>query len=217
MAAIPALAAAPPEVAQICAPADRAVAVFPRRTELRGLSRDRFESLLASSRERSAALATDMSPRIVRAAHKTSWTAGILEGETDLIVTNPGPIPAFAPAAPWNPAVVKAKSGSGASSPLAAGVDGRVFARVDFRGTGTVRVFWRLAAKQGTDGRVFPLMLPRVDASELTLDLPAGFEPEIADAVRQGPLETDSARIENGRRPRAVGVFSALLGARRRH
>jgi hypothetical protein len=179
------LGAGPPEVIRVRVPSDSIVKWFPPGTELRGLSGERFETLVDSARdglERQAKLAP---PRLLQARHHARWepTAGLLIGRSELAV-DPSPGGAGALVLhPWTPAIEPGST----TAVVEALADGRTAVRVAGSAPTVVVVGWQLRARPGSRGCGFTLGLPTTETARLVLELPDGWVPEGPPGIRQGP------------------------------
>ena len=176
--------AAPPEVVRVRVPSGRVSAWFPPGTELRGLLRQEFEELARSSRAGWERLDAHVGPRMIGARHEARWVDGVLSGRSEFVIESEGSRPGEVVLDPWSPAVDPARV---VGSPLRARDDGRIVLPIEGEGQSVVSVPWELRARPDSDGRVFALELPRLDATSLTLDLPADLIPEGPEGTRQGP------------------------------
>ncbi|WP_074315495.1 hypothetical protein [Singulisphaera sp. GP187] len=179
------LGAGPPEAVRIRVPAERVGTWFPHGTELRGLSAEQFDALLASARAGYQRLAGGAPARLLQARHSARWNAGLLVGSSVLVIDAPsGKGPYELILSPWTAAIEPAEA---ATTRLRMHDDGRTAVRVEAGTVSTVTLKWQLRARTGSQGRRFTLGLPDTETSRLTLDLPEDWIPEGATGIRQGP------------------------------
>ena len=176
--------AAPPEVVRVRVPSDRVSAWFPPGTELRGLGTAEFEALVVAARSVPGSGPGGGTSRLIGARHEARWDEGALFGRSEFVLESDDDGPGQVELEPWSPAVER---GWAAGMPLRSRPDGRIVLNVERAGQSTVSVPWELHARPDSDGRVFALALPRLDASSLALDLPADLIPEGLEGIRQGP------------------------------
>ncbi|WP_406695457.1 hypothetical protein V5E97_30995 [Singulisphaera sp. Ch08] len=179
------LGAGPPEAVRIRVPAEKVGTWFPPGTELRGLSAEQFDSLLASARAGYQRQAGQAPARLLQARHFARWNAGLLTGRSELVIEAPaGPGPHELILSPWTPAIEPSDE---PSTELRMHSDGRTAVRVAPGTVSTVTLKWQLRARTGSQGRRFTLGLPETETSRLILDLPEDWIPEGASGIRQGP------------------------------
>jgi hypothetical protein len=180
-----------PEIQRVRVPADKVLTLFPPKAELRSMPRAEFEALVRRAQARAAASPGVGSARILRARHFLEWEAGLLRGRSELTVERPPKQRELLSLEPWTPAVV-----TSSTPPTVASLeDGRTCVLVDPGSSETVTVAWEQRAREGSNGLSFDLGLPRLDASTMLLDLPAGAAPTGPPGIRQGPAPaSDPAR-----------------------
>ena len=102
-----AFGAGPPEIVRIRVPSDNVLKCFPPGTELRGLSFEQFEALVASAREGYERQADLRPPRLLRVRHFARWepAAGLLSGSSELVVEPSPSGPGALVLNPWTPAI----------------------------------------------------------------------------------------------------------------
>ncbi|HEX8202070.1 MAG TPA: hypothetical protein VF590_16465, partial [Isosphaeraceae bacterium] len=175
-----------PKVVRVRVPTEAVSTYFPPGTQMRGLAREEFEALVAAAREGHARRQRDGGPRLIRARHAVRWEAGRLLGRSELLVEAGGGAAGRLALEPWTPAIDPEAS---APAEVLNRPDGTTALRVPAAaGTTTVTPAWELRARPGSDGHVFALGLPRLDAAALVLDLPEGWIPEGPAGIRRGPL-----------------------------
>ncbi len=183
-----AVGAGPPEVRRVRVPSDRILKYFPPGTELRGLSLEQFDALVASAREGHERQANLRPPRLLRVRHLARWepAEGLLIGSSELVVDPSPGGPGELVLNPWTPAIEP-----GTLAPLAEALeDGRTAIRVEGNAPATVVVRWQLRARPGSRGCGFTLGLPTIDTARLVLELPDGWFPDGPPGIRQGPEPT---------------------------
>src|SRR4051794_9321449 len=86
----PASGAAPPEVLRLRVPTERVPTWFPPGTEIKGMSAERFESLLRGARAGASRQdEAGRTPRLLHASHTARWEDGALHGLSELIIEPP--------------------------------------------------------------------------------------------------------------------------------
>jgi hypothetical protein len=181
VAAVFGLGADAPEILRVRVPAEQVPAWFPKGAQLRGMARDAFEDLARRAREGAARSRALIGPRLLRARHTARWKNGMLIGESELVVarsTTSAPLTLE----PWTPAITAIEPDSAL---LGADTEGHLALKLAEGDEGRARVRWELRAREGAEGRVFALGLPRLDLSSLTLDLPEDLVPEGLPGVRR--------------------------------
>lgn len=178
------IGAAPPEIVRIRVPADQVSAWFPAGTDLRGLPLTEFEKLVKAAQAGWERQRRMPAARLVRAHHRARWENGLLIGKSTFVVERTGAGPADLLLDPWTPAPV----GDQPNASLVRSLEnGQTVLRLEAAGQMSVALDWELRARARTEGRAFGLGLPRLDASNLTLDLPNGLVPDGPAGTRQGP------------------------------
>lgn len=229
-----------PKIERIWVPADSVGSIFPAATELRGLSRDEFDRLEQAARAGLSRSSDARPARLLRASHQATWDQGVLRGRTELRVEIPPAVfeggdpgedhqrGSWLPLTPWSPAVLDTRPGVAEpgieGAELLGAPDGRVgllladaaaaeprASRAEVASTRSVTVRWEVVARAGTAGRVFAVSLPRVPISEWLLDLPGELTPDVAGAIRHGPLPSRSAGWNRWRFDRASGELVVRL------
>ena len=151
---------------------------------MRGLSADRFETLVRTAREGAARRARSAPPRLLRARHFARWESGVLVGRSELVVEPSAAGPSALVLEPWTPAIEPPADGS---TPLRVQDSGRTTLLVEASEDTTLELPWQLRARPRSKGRGFTLGLPATDTASLRLDLPEGWVPEGPEGIRQGP------------------------------
>lgn len=168
-------------------PSNRVGDWFPPGTEVKGMSSEAFETLLRSAQAATSRRASVGPPRLLRAVHEAVWRDGLLFGRSEFVIEPPTGASAKLPLDPWSPAI---EGGAEGSADVRSDDVGQTFLWVSPKpGGGTVKatVVWQLRSRPGSNGRKFALALPGTEAGSLTLDLPAGWEPEGVPGSRRGP------------------------------
>ncbi len=189
-----AIGAGPREVVRVRVPADRLLKYFPPGTELRGLSSDQFEALVASARQGYERQSNLRPPRLLQIHHFARWepATGMLNGRSELVV-EPSPAgPGELVLNPWTPAI---EPGPAAPS-VEAQEDGRTAIPVEGTAPSTVVVRWQLRARPGSRGCGFTLGLPATETARLVLELPDGWSPDGPPGIRQGPEPTADPKVK---------------------
>lgn len=203
------IAAAPPEVVRLKAPASEIGKWFPKGSELVVLKPEELDELARKARERDET-GTKHLGRILRANHRVRWSGDILIGKSTFVVRRADLGASLVPLAPWNLAVdpedVK-------DSPLRTTDGGRVFLWMPPAGPSEVTIVWRRAARPLSEGRSFALELPEVAIATLELDLPEQFIAESFSPLSAGHRETAEGR-RIWRHSAASGPLSIQLRAR---
>jgi hypothetical protein len=177
------VAADVPDVRRVRVPADKALSLFPPKSELRWLPRGELESLVRLANERASPSSSSDDVHIIRIRSYVRWDAGCLYGRTDLTVQRPTVRPSPLRLDPWTPAGVPFDDGVSAHSTD----DGRIFLWLEPKGPAVVSLAWEARAREGSNGLSFDLGLPKVGTATLVLDLPDGFIPSGPPGIRQGP------------------------------
>ncbi len=206
------MAAGPPQVVRVRAPASEVSHWFPRGTELISLKPDAFEALI--KRSEAIDIAPNDEPRLLKASHRARWEDGHLDGTSTFTVSRDPRRTVHVPLVPWN----LAADSAGGDAPLRASDDGRTYLRVPPEGLPEVTLAWRQAARPASDGLHFVLDLPRIPIASLELDLPErlvpeGFDPAVtrgAAGRRQWRRSTGSGSIEVRLRDRGATGGSAV-------
>ncbi len=178
------LGAGPPQVVRVRVPPEKVADAFPKGEPLRVLPVEEFEALLRSAHEAFAARSRLDGPRLIRARHEARWEDGMLRGRSELLIESPRERSSPLELVPWTPAIDAMPA---ESVTLRASDDGRAALWLEPGGRKTVTLAWQLRARIGSEGRVFALGLPRLDAVSLILDLPNDLVPEGPPGIRQGP------------------------------
>jgi hypothetical protein len=201
------VAAGPPEIQRVHAPARKATSFFPKGSELRVLSVGEFEQLVKDARNGAELPEEPRTPRLLKAEHRARLDGDLLTGETDLTFETPAKSPALVEIRPWTPALLPAEG----TSRIVNSDDGRFFIPLDAGSTNPVRIAWTLRARTGSGGTIFSLGLPRVEISSLRLDLPAGMIPEGSGGIRQGPVASERKGRQFWRFDGAPGLMDLRL------
>ena len=197
---------ASPSVFRLRVPSSRVHDWFPPGTELKGMSADAFDRLVRSALAGAARRAGPSSPRILKATHSARWQDGLLVGRSRFVIESPEEGTRAVALSPWTPAVDGLAQGT---VEVRSDDAGQTLLRVTRGPRGdpvTATVEWQLRSRPGSSGRKFALGLPEVDASSLSLDLPAGWEPEGPSGLRTGPASS-------GAPGRSGWMFVGRLGA----
>ena len=180
-----------PDVRRVRVPADKVLSLFPPKSELRWLPRDDFESLVRRAQDRVAARKAAGEPRLLRARHFARWDDGVLHGRSEFTVERPDQKRSLLFVEPWTPATTALVGGTA----LASLENGRTCVWLEPQGPSTISVGWEQRARERSNGSSFDQGLPRLDASTLWVDLPAGIVPSGPPGIRQGPApSSDPAR-----------------------
>jgi|GEM_PF-1275651 len=184
------LGAAPPDdvaVFPLRVPSNRVADWFPPGTEVKGMSSEAFEALLRSARAAVSRRTPVSPPQLLRAAHEAVWRDGLLFGRSEFVIEPPTGSSGKLALTPWSPAVDGNAEGAADVRSDDAGQPFLWVSPKEKAGTVKATVVWQLRSRPGSNGRKFALALPGTEAGSLTLDLPAGWEPEGVPGSRRGP------------------------------
>ncbi|HZW32480.1 MAG TPA: hypothetical protein VFF52_17330, partial [Isosphaeraceae bacterium] len=186
-------AAADPEIIRLRVPAQDVSRWFPPGTELRRLSADEFDALVAAMGREQARRRSDLPPRLISARHRARWDSGMLTGRTELVFAARAAGPSEYLLESWTPTILAT---SQPTRVLGARDSGQATLWLDpSPREQTLVLEWELRARPGSRGRGFRLGLPGKETTVLELELPKGWVASSERGVRCGPLPAaDPAR-----------------------
>ncbi|APW64015.1 hypothetical protein [Paludisphaera borealis] len=179
-----------PEVVRVPIPSKRVANFFPADTPLRLMTPREFDALVKTAEER-VRRSDSGQPRLVRARHSARFSAGLLNGRSELVIANASQGSAMLPLEPWSPALLAdVKSGAtiGALSSGKTALWLEPPKSTDATSETTITLEWELRARPDSRGRLFALALPGDETSSLTLDAPKGWAPSGPSGRREGPV-----------------------------
>lgn len=212
-----AIGAGPPDLVRVRVPSGNVSTWFPPGTELRGLSVEQFEAMVASARSGPGRQSAPAAPRLLVARHFARWDpdSGLLLGRSELVVEPSAFGPSELLLSSWTPAIDADRTPPDDESPrVRSREDGRTLVRVDAAETSTITLPWQLRARPGSNGRGFTLGLPASEVAGLELDLPEDFIPEGPPGIRQGPEPGPDASRSTWRFAGRGGPIDLRLRAR---
>ena len=162
--------------------------LFTPGTELRGLSVDQFEALVASARKGAEQRSALAPPRLLKARHFMRWDTGdeLLTGRSELVVEPSSGGPSELELSPWSPAIDVSPEATGPAL-VQAREDGRTSVWIEAGPTTTIVLPWQLRARPGSKGRGYSLDLPATSIASLVFDLPDRWIPQGPSGIQHAP------------------------------
>jgi hypothetical protein len=176
-----------PEIVRARVPSKDVSKWFPAGTELRVMPAREFDSLVVSAREGLLRQRAAEPPRLIRARHRARLNAGVLTGQSELVIESARSGPAEFILDPWTPAILSAPA---TARVVGARDSGKASLWIDQPLTQTVVLDWELRPRSHANGWSFALELPGNETTTLNLEAPADWIPSCRQGRRRGPLNS---------------------------